>query len=692
MRLFAGNELLFAPLVPWLWLGVLAVLCLLVLALAFWRGARVGWVWRAGAVLGALAMLSGPVLRHEDRQYLPDIVLVVSDQSASQRLADRAAQSEEAEAQLAAQIKARFPEAEMRRVVVGDGEGDEGTRLMAALGDALGKLPRARLAGVVIISDGQNHDSAHLPADIGAPVHLLLTGREKDWDRRLVVRNAPAFAILGQEVVLTVRVDHDGLVPDHVAQQPVALSVSVNGEREQSFRITPGRDIPVPVVLNRGGRNVLHFTLPEVAGEITGRNNGALVQINGIRDRLRVLLVSGAPHAGGRTWRNLLKSDSAVDLVHFTILRTQEKQNFVPVEELSLIAFPVRELFMEKVTDFDLIILDRFRQRSTLPWLYLQNLKDYVLAGGAVLLVAGDEFAGAESLAHTPLGQLLPARPTARLFTERFTPEVTEMGERHPVTQGLEGAENWGPWLRMSEVMPVRERKPQVVMEGAQGAPLLTLARQENGRVALLSSDQPWLWDRGFEGGGPQLELLRRLAHWLMKEPELEEEALWAEPEADGLRIFRRSLSAESRDVVVEPPEGEARTLPLTAVSPGLSQARLATTAQGLYRLTSGGVSAVVGLGPAQPREFENTLASAAPLEPLLAATGGSVIRLETGHPQLRAVSQGRATAGRGWIGFTPRKAYTSRNLRQTPLLPPWVALLWVAGMLITAWLREGRR
>ena len=98
------------------------------------------------------------------------------------------------------------------------------------------------------------------------------------------------------------------------------------------------------------------------------------MQINGVRDRLRVLLVSGEPHAGERTWRNLLKSDASVDLVHFTILRPPEKQDGVPVDELSLIAFPTRELFIEKIEDFDLIIFDRYRRRGILPSLYLENI------------------------------------------------------------------------------------------------------------------------------------------------------------------------------------------------------------------------------------------------------------------------------------------------------------------------------
>jgi hypothetical protein len=297
------------------------------------------------------------------------------------------------------------------------------------------------------------------------------------------------------------------------------------------------RSVTLPVTLQRGGLNVLQIATPEVEGELTGRNNGAIVSINGVRDRLRVLLVSGEPYAGERTWRNLLKSDSAVDLVHFTILRPPDKQDFVPVFELSLIAFPTQELFMEKVDEFDLIIFDRYKRRGILPNLYLENVARYVREGGALLISSGEDFAGAESLYRSPLREVMPVEPTARVIEEGFHPTVSEVGRRHPVTEGLEahaprppeedGTPGWGRWFRLAEVQAIGGN---TVMEGPEGRPLLVLDRQGEGRVAMLTSDQAWLWSRGFEGGGPQLELLRRLAHWMMGEPELEEEALSRRP------------------------------------------------------------------------------------------------------------------------------------------------------------------
>jgi len=391
-----------------------------------------------------------------------------------------------------------------------------------------------------------------------------------------------------------------------------------------------------------------------------------------VRDRLRVLLVSGEPHAGGRTWRNLLKSDSSVDLVHFTILRPPEKQDGVPVDELSLIAFPTRELFLEKIHDFDLIIFDRYKRRGILPAIYLDNVSDYVAKGGAVLVASGPDFAGADSLYRSPLGRVLPAQPSARVIEDRYLPKVTDLGMRHPVTTGLPNADSWGSWLRQIDVLP---QSGSVLMSGYEDRPLLILDRVGEGRVALLASDHAWLWSRGYEGGGPQLELLRRLAHWMMKEPELEEEALWAEATGQTMRIIRSTLAQEVGTVTVTRPDGQTQELELNEVSPGRFETLYDGPEIGLYRLAEGPLEAVIGLGPAAPREFEDTIATAALFEPVIAPLRGGIFRLEDGVPALRNVRAGRPAAGRGWIGLTPRGAYETRDVTQTPLLPGWLIL-----------------
>lgn len=683
------QSLIFDPLVPMVLLYLGAALAIALLALAVWRGLT-GWWLRALALGAVLAALANPSLQEEDRAPQTDIVIAVIDQSASQSLSDRVAQTDAALAAVEAEVAA-LANTELRVVTLGDGPEDAGTLAMTALAEAVAEEPRARLAGAILITDGRVHDLEIAP-NLPAPLHVLLTGRETDWDRRLIVKNAPAFAILGEEVVLTIRIQDDGAVPRQIG--PMAdLTITVDSDPAQVYSVPVGQDLELPVTLPHGGMNVLQFTVAPAEGELTDRNNAAVVQINGVRDRLRVLLVSGEPHAGERVWRNLLKSDASVDLVHFTILRPPEKQDGIPVSELSLIAFPTRELFVEKIEEFDLIVFDRYRMRGILPMSYMQNIVDYVKNGGTVLVAAGPEYGAVDSIWRSPLAEVLPADPTARVIEEGFRPALTDLGRRHPVTEGLEALapeDGWGRWFRMVDIIP---RAGQVVMEGPQNRPLLVLNRVGEGRVAILASDHAWLWGRGYEGGGPQLELLRRLAHWMLKEPELEEETLDATVDGQSLKIIRRTIAnTPPGDVTITAPDGAQSTVPLSEVSPGRFETEWLANQLGLHRLVQGELERVVAIGPSAPREFIETIADGAVLEPFVDASRGGILRLEDGLPDIRAVAEGRTAAGRGWIGITPRGAYVTQDVRVAALLPGWIWLILAAGLSVLAWLIEGRR
>ena len=688
------DQLILDPLIPLLMLAAIAALAALGIALAIWRGLS-GWWLRGLAALAILAAIANPSVQREDRAALSDIVVLVVDESASQRISDRPDQTADAIAEISAQIAQR-PNTDLRIVRMGDATGDGGTQMMTALTEAISEEPQARIAGILLLSDGRVHDMDRAP-NLPAPLHALITGRDTDWDRRLVVRNAPAFAILGEPVTLTLRIEDQGAAP--ATGGLVDLSIAIDGDTPLQFQIPVGEDIEVPIDLSHGGMNVLQFATPVAADELTDRNNAAVIQINGVRDRLRVLLVSGEPHPGERTWRNLLKSDSAVDLVHFTILRPPEKQDGVPVDELSLIAFPTRELFLEKIDEFDLIIFDRYKRRGILPSLYLDNIATYVENGGAVLIAAGPDYASADSIFRSPLGRVLPGTPTARVYEQGYLPILTDLGARHPVTEGLdalatagpdEDTPGWGRWFRLVQVTPSVDST--TLMSGINDEPLLILNRVGEGRVALLASDQSWLWDRGFEGGGPQLELLRRLAHWMMKEPDLEEEMLWAEGTGQSMRIIRRTLDNTVGDVTVTHPDGTTTVLSLSETTPGRFETQWDAPEMGLYRLANGDLESVIGLGPAAPREFEETIATTDLLGPLAATTQGDAAMIEGGIPQIRAMRAGRPAAGRGWIGITPREAYRTADVRVFPLLPAWVFVLLASLLVIGAWLREARR
>src|ERR1700730_9923243 len=540
-------NLSFSPLLPWPVLLGLGVLALGLIGLGLYARGRGSFLRALGLGLLLFAM-TGPALVREDRNPLKEVVAVVVDQSGSQTIGERPAQTEKARAGLEKSLNA-LGNVEVRVIESGRTDSEAGTRLFAALNAGLADVRLERLGGVFMITDGVVDD---IPADASAlgfqaPLHAFITGHEGERDRRIELLEAPRFGIVGKDQTIELRVSDTADDND-----PVVLKVRRDGNPVATIVATPGERLRVPVKIEHSGPSVIELEVETLPDELTAINNKAVLTIEGVRDKLKVLLVSGEPHAGERMWRNLLKSDPNVDLVHFTILRPPEKQDGTPINELSLIAFPTSDLFGRKIKEFDLIVFDRYSNQSVLPLIYFDNIVRYVREGGALLLAAGPDFARPEGLYYSPLGRIAPARPEGGLTEHAFRAAITEDGAKHPVTRGLPGANQvppaWSEWFRQVNAEVTHGTG---IMSGAAGKPLLVLSREGKGRVALLLTDQMWLWARGYEGGGPHLDLLRRLAHWLMKEPDLEEEALRANVRGHVIEIERQSLKADVPPVTV---------------------------------------------------------------------------------------------------------------------------------------------
>jgi hypothetical protein len=482
---------------------------------------------------------------------------------------------------------------------------------------------------------------------------------------------------------------------------PGTATVTVRRDGQQVIRqpVRTGVPFSLNVRIDHGGPNVVEIEAEALPDELTTANNRAVVTIEGIREKLRVLLVSGEPHPGERTWRNLLKSDANVDLVHFTILRPPEKQDGTPINELSLIAFPTRELFQQKIKEFDLIIFDRYANQSVLPSTYFDNIVRYVREGGAVMVAAGPEFASPASLARTRLSPIIPGNPDGRIVETPYKAVITDSGKRHPVTRGLPGSESsppsWGEWLR---VIGTQVRTGATVMSGAGDLPLLVLTREDKGRVALLLSDHAWLWARGYQDGGPHLDLLRRLAHWLMKEPSLEEEALRGSTLGRDIRVERQTMGPDPGPVTITSPSGQERGLALAEEQPGLFTAQVASQELGLHTLRSGDLVAFVSVGPANPRELMDVFSDTEAVRGIAEATGGSVRRVATESseglvlPRIQAVRSGSRFAGSDWIGIRPSDSAVVRGVSVFPLALGFLGLALLLGATLAAWLSEGRR
>jgi hypothetical protein len=686
----------FTPLVPalvlWLALAAIAVIAVLLL-LGRARGAAV----RVTALLLFLLALANPSFTREDREPLSSVAAVVIDKSPSQNFGERTRETAKAQEALVDSLK-KIKGLEVRVVEAGQADGEtDGTKLFGALSSALSDVPVDRVAGAFLITDGRVHDIPANAAALGfqAPVHALITGRKDERDRRIAISAAPRFGIVGQTQTITYRLDDQGVKGDRAR-----IVVRRDGEVINERTVASGQTTNVEIDIKHAGPNIVEIEASPLDNELTLVNNRAVVAIDGVRDRLRVLLVSGEPHSGERTWRNLLKSDASVDLVHFTILRPPEKQDGTPINELSLIAFPTRELFTPKerggrLDDFNLIIFDRYARQGVLPIPYFENIARYVRAGGAVLVSAGPDYASTTSIWRTPLDSVLPAEPVA--VTEKpFYAHLSDAGKRHPVTRGLEGAGSEPPhWARFFRTVETRNATTPPVMTGADGKPLLLLSRFGEGRVALLLSDHIWLWARGYEGGGPHLDLLRRMSHWLMKQPDLDEEALRLLIQGKDLVVQRQTMTDSVMPVTVTSPSGATRELTLSASEPGTWRATIPASELGLWQATDGTLKALINVGPTNPKEFSEVTSTTEMLKPLTQATGGDARRVVDGSsidlPRIVPVRSASVFRGDGWLGVKMRDASVVRGVGILPLFAGMIGLLLLLGAFAATWLREGR-
>ncbi len=686
-----GYGISFAPLVPAavVWAGFAAVAIIAALLLiSRSRGALV----RIGALVLVALALANPSFTREDREPLTSVAVVVVDKSPSQNFGERAAQTEAARKALTDRLS-RVAGLEVRTVEAGQADGEtDGTRLFAALNSALADVPPERVAGAVFVTDGRVHD---VPADasalgFAAPVHALITGQPNERDRRVVLTASPRFGIVGQAQTITFKIEDSGAGPS-----PAQVTVRRDGETVSQQTVRSGDPVRVQVQIPHAGQNIIEIETSPIENELTTVNNRAVVSIDGVRDKLRVLLVSGEPHAGERTWRNLLKSDANVDLVHFTILRPPEKQDGTPINELSLIAFPTRELFQQKINEFQLIIFDRYARQGVLPVIYFDNIARYVRDGGAVLIAAGPDYAGQTSIWRTPLDSVLPAEPSGRMTEMPFLPRLTELGKRHPVTRGLDRGEEPPYWSRWFRLVDTRAVTGTSVMSGPDGKPLMVLAREGEGRIALLLSDHIWLWARGYENGGPHLDLLRRLSHWLMKQPELEEEALRLLVTGREMTVQRQTMEDAVNPVTLTSPSGATQTLTLDRAEDGIWRKSVPAGELGLWRATDGKLTALVNVGPANPREFAEVTSTTEAMAPIAAASGGDARRIGSSSgialPRILAVRSSDTFKGDDWIGLKMRDASVVRGIGVLPVFAGLLGLLLLIGSLAATWAREGR-
>jgi hypothetical protein len=685
--MIGSNRIAFDPAMPWPVLIGLAVFAALLWGLYFWRGGG-SPILRGIGLVFILLGLTQPQWVRETREASQDIALVLIDQSESMRIAGRAEAARAAGERLTQALIQQSLEVRVREAR----GGPDGTMIAPVIEDALGDIAPERIAGTIILTEGQASDSAPPPERLRetGPAHVLIVGDPHRGDRRLELISAPTFAIVGEPMRVRARV----IDPDNRAF--VRVRATIDGANPLETRVRANQPFDLTLSSLHRGQNMVILEAETGPQEISPTNNRAAFAVSGVRERLRVLLITGEPHPGARVWRNLLKSDPAVDLVHFTILRPPEKQDMTPLPELALIPFPTDELFEQRLGEFDLIIFDRYRRRGILAPYYYANIARRVEQGGALLIAAGPAEATRQGATDTALAGILPSQPTGRMITQAYRPTPTTVGQRHPILRGLPDPSLWGEWTREVDA---RAAGGTTILSGAGNAPLLVVDRVGQGRVAQLWSDQAWLWARGHDGGGPHGELFRRLAHWLMQEPDLEDERLTLEPAATGLSVTRASLADAPGAVEVTGPSGQRFTPSLTGAGAGLWRGGVETSEQGLYEARAqssdgGELRAFAALGPLNPREAAALVADPEILRPLARATDGGV--LLTGEraqdlPEVRRVERGARAFGSDWIGLRRNNASVVRAATASPLAPGWAWAALGVVLLMLAWRREAR-
>ncbi len=682
----------FAPSIEdqWIWGFAICGIILVALSAASYRRAL---TIRSIAFCAFMLALLNPSILKEHRNYVKDTAIIVVDQSASQEFGKRTDRTNTALLNITKQIENL--DALNLRIINAPEETTlaNKTALFTNLDQVISNIPKEQRAGVIFITDGQVHDIPQAKErynDYG-PVHILLSGKQNEKDRQITIINAPAYGLVGKNIVIKYRIDDT----KNIGKSYASIILTRHDGSQENFYVAIGEEQKITIPLEHPSENIFSLEVASVEGEITLANNKKAIIINGVRDRLKVLLISGIPHAGERTWRDLLTSDPGVDLVHFTILREPQKYDYTPKNEMSLIAFPFRELFEVKLYDFDLIIFDRYKVNNILPQLYFRNIANYVREGGAFLVAAGPEFASKRSIYKTALGDILPAEPTGNVWDQSFTPKITKDGNKHPVTKNLvwQGEKNnWGAWLR---AVDVNKNSGDTLLSSINDSPLLILDRVKKGRVAQINSDQIWLWSRGYDGGGPHAELLRRSVHWLMKEPELDERMMEVTVYKGNITLSKQNYANTKQETIaLTLPNGEQMTIEMTDNGSGVLEYKMQAEQLGIYAFEDlNGMRKFAIIGSLNPLELSEVKATADKFIPIISASNGTSIWLDkTPSPKISVANKNtRRFGGSNWLALRQNDNYSVTGVKDIPFLPEWAVLFILLSSLIFLWWREGQ-
>jgi len=669
------NKILeISPLIPQIYLILLLIVIVNLFIIAWRKNLPDLYIRGFFFILFAILFLN-PVTISEVRKPLPGKLLVVFDQSPSNKIADR----EEVSNKVFSDIKSSFKDIKLIRVNAGrdfTSKKNQNTSLFTALEHRLRTIPQKDILGTVIITDGQIGD---VPDNVKtlkniAPINVILTGRKNEFDYEVKITQAPSYSLLNKSFDIKIKLNVKG----GYIKKTKKLHIFKNGKEIALYNIKPNIENKYSFKVSQSGKNIFEFSIDKEKGELTAINNKAIAVVNGVRDRLKVLLISGVPHMGERSWRNLLKSDPAIDLVHFTILRSPMSFNPVPANEMSLIMFPVKELFENKINDFDLIIFDKYMHYNLLQQRYFDNISNFVKNGGALFMAMGSD-GSEQKIFNTELGEILPValkNNKSPVLLRSYIPQLTKEGKQSPVTADIYiNYKKPGKWFSQTEVFKTHG---EVLINGVDNNPLLVLDKVGKGRVAVLTSDNIWLWAKGIGRAGPYKELLRNVSHWLMKEPELEKGYIKTKVKDNIITVLKREYSQTDNNLEMITPSGSVKNLNFKDNKDGWLSSKIIAREQGTYRFINGNNKAFAIIGNGGGVELSNIYSTDKKLKKIVRKTKGNLIW---------ANSKKHITANN--IKLKRSKAYNIVSLDSRNLIPSGLALFFILIGFFYVWRKE---
>lgn len=684
--------------------GVLWAMALL--AAAFTLNAarnRMEGAWlRAGAAGVAAVYLANPQIVSEDYQNLSTETLILVDVSDSQNLDGRDILTQETLVQLEQNLNDLGVEPTI--VEFGD-DAVAGTHIWDTIQSSLSTIPADQLGAIFILTDGEIHDLQTVMdrLNVDAPVHGLISGQDEEQDFRITIDRAPRYSDVDEALNIDYRIlnDHTLVPGDYTAN----VVIRNNGEviANQTLNdIGSVNTIQLPN-LQRGDNNIeiilegiYRGNAPDeniLQDDVSSQNNHITTTIEGIGESVNVLLISGAPNQGTRHFREILSADPDVNFVHFAFLRPPALEDDTPLRYFATTAFPVHEVLNENIEDYDAIIFENYTYNGVIPPSYFNNIVEFVENGGSLYISGSESFAADNGLGATSLVDILPLRPNGSTIEESFVPQISELGERYPLSRNLEYTipqEQWGSWYSIAS--STAQGESTVLLQDNDGNPLLATREYGEGRIAVLASDQNVVWDRlqNGRGGGPAETLTNNVLEWLMFNETMDEENIRLIHDGDQIIVELQTISDDPESVTVTSPSGNTIQVTPEDYAPGLRRAFIAADELGVYSVERAGENqdfAFAEIGFSDPLEMRRVISTPEFIQPLADATGGVVTRMGN-LPDIIPLEAGAENQGNS-MGIYMSDEKELSGVSRYPI-PPWIPMLMIAGLFAGALKREG--